>query len=318
MKRPSLHDVLLELLRQHSDAAARLASRILGLPLPRYDRIVASKEVASAPVGVPIRADLVLTLYWEGEPVLTIVFEHQLWIDRAKRSTWPLYLVSARHDAGCDAWLIILTTDETIERWARTPIAIGHPGFELRPLVLGPSSTERLTDPKIARSDPLRAVLSALVHGPRPGGEELIAPTRAVLSTLETPTSDMVFDILLRALPEEARQLWRVAMIQDWEYSDEFKKFIQMVAEHKARNEGRLEGEQSGRLEGEHRGRLEGRLEGERSKLVEAILAVLDARQLAVSSEVEERLRGVTEIATLEALHRKAVLVRSAKELFGE
>ena len=59
-------------------------------------------------------------------------------------------------------------------------------------------------------------------------------------------------------------------------------------------------------------GRVEGRVEGR----AEAVLAVLDARGLAVTDEQRERIEGTTDLEALDRLVRNAATVDSASELF--
>ena len=48
---------------------------------------------------------------------------------------------------------------------------LGHPGFELRPIVIGPGDIPRIIDAGEARRAPYRAILSALVHAKDAGAE---------------------------------------------------------------------------------------------------------------------------------------------------
>jgi hypothetical protein len=49
------------------------------------------------------------------------------------------------HD--CPAVLLVVCAGQRIAAWASEPITIGHPGFVLRPLVLGPDLVPVITDP---------------------------------------------------------------------------------------------------------------------------------------------------------------------------
>jgi hypothetical protein len=61
-------------------------------------------------------------------------------------------------------------------------------------------------------------------------------------------------------------------------------------------------------------GRAEGKAEGK----AQAVLVVLEARGLAVSTEQRERILTCADIPTLEGWIRRAATAASAEELFGQ
>lgn len=75
----------------------------------------------------------------------------------------------------------------------------------------------------------------------------------------------------------------------------------------KMRKQGFTEGEAQGRAEGEARGRAEGR--------AAAILAVLAARQMAVSEELRTRISTCADLALLDHWLVRAATVSDASEL---
>jgi hypothetical protein len=72
--------------------------------------------------------------------------------------------------------LLVLTLSRGTARWARQPIDIGHPGFELRPLVIGPDEVPTILNPDKAQADPELAVLSAMAHGRGPSWKPRLTP----------------------------------------------------------------------------------------------------------------------------------------------
>ncbi|MGC4087455.1 MAG: hypothetical protein QM756_06110 [Polyangiaceae bacterium] len=85
---------------------------------------------------------------------------------------------------------------------------------------------------------------------------------------------------------------------------------------------GRAEGEAKGRAEGEAKGRAEGeakgRAEGEAKGLVEALLAVLDARGLSPSPAERERIAQTRDPAVLARWLRQAVSAASAEAALSD
>jgi hypothetical protein len=84
------------------------------------------------------------------------------------------------------------------------------------------------------------------------------------------------------------------------------------------REQGLEEGREQGLEEGLKRGRREGREEGREEALIEAILALLQDRGLAVEAEVEVRLRASHDPASLRRwlLLALAARVERAEALF--
>ena len=66
---------------------------------------------------------------------------------------------------------------------------------------------------------------------------------------------------------------------------------------------------------GEDLGREAGRAEGKAEGKAEGVLAVLEARGLAVPDDVRRRVLGCVDVAKLDAWIRRAAVVSSAAEL---
>ncbi len=64
-------------------------------------------------------------------------------------------------------------------------------------------------------------------------------------------------------------------------------------------------------------GRAEGHAEGRAQEAGRAVVAVLEARGLAISAEHRTRILACTSIDVLEAWIRRAVTVASVEDLFG-
>ena len=66
------------------------------------------------------------------------------------------------------------------------------------------------------------------------------------------------------------------------------------------------------------RGRAEGRAEGELEAKADAVLTVLEARGLAVTPAVRERIAATTELTVLQHWLVRAVTVASTDDIFGD
>jgi flagellar biosynthesis/type III secretory pathway protein FliH len=87
--------------------------------------------------------------------------------------------------------------------------------------------------------------------------------------------------------------------------------FVMTVAERL-----RQEGEKKGREEGREEGRQEGRQEGELQGRARAILEAFETLQIVVPSDIRERILGCTDIELLKKWLRRAVVAKSAAEIF--
>jgi hypothetical protein len=150
-----------------------------------------------------------------------------------------------------------------------------------------------------ARREPELAVLSAMAHGGDSDADRAAEIALAALMAclgLDTERAAFYADVVRTALGEAARAALETLMQspERREFQSEFaRKYVAV---------GRAEGEAKGKAEGE----------------AHAVLAVLEARRLAVSAEVRERIMACTDLGVLEAWIRRAVTVASVEDLFTE
>jgi hypothetical protein len=131
------------------------------------------------------RADSVHVLHGhDGGAITAIIVEVQLDQDDDKLRTWPVYVAALRAQLRCPEMLLVITRDAAITRWARRPIELGHPGFQLTPLVVDYADVPRITDLETASQLPQLAVLSVLAHPELEAAEIAVA---APTSTQRTP-----------------------------------------------------------------------------------------------------------------------------------
>jgi len=227
----------------------------------------------------------------EGAITAALVIEVQLGPDPDKRWTWPAYLANLRRRLQRDALLLVVATDATVAAWAETPIAMGQPGWVLRPLVLGPSAVPIVTDPAEAARAPELAVVSVLAHRLEPCVVEIARASLEASRALDDERSRLYVDLVFAALPEAARAALEAWMASGtYEYQSDFAK--RYVAQ--------------GEAKGEAKGRAE------------ALLAVLGARGIEVSEERRIRILACTQLPMLDGWLVRAATARSAAEVFGE
>ena len=278
--------------RNRPELAPELLRDVLGLQLPQWTEARVESAELTEVVPTEYRADLVVLLL-EGKPCFAIVVEVQLSRNEDKRKSWPLYLTSLRSRVGCPTALLVVAPDAAMARWCAQPIELGHPGFVLQPLVMGPEAIPVILDEQVAREDPELAVLSAMAHGHEEVGASIAHTVLAAVAGLDEERVRLYVDLAMASLSEAARTALEALMHRGtYEYQSEFaRKYV-------------AQGREEGREEGLH--------EGERA----ALLEVLDARGLQVDEQTRQRILACMEQSQLKLWLRKAVSVQAAQELF--
>ncbi|PXY27751.1 hypothetical protein [Prauserella muralis] len=283
-----LHEALLELFRNRPSLAAELLAGPLGVRLPPFD--YARLDSGDLPDLNPTeyRADAVVVLTTADTPALAVVVEAQLGRDRGKRWSWPVYLATLRARLRCPAVLLVVCADIATAAWCSTPIELGHPGWTLAPVVLGPDRVPVVTDVGDAARAPELAVLSAMAHGTHPDRDKVFHALLTALRTVDAQRTTLYHDLVLAALPEAARHHLEALMklgTHEYEYQSEFVR----------------------------RNVVQGRAEGEAT----ALLAVLAARGIEVPDDIRRRITGCTDLQQLETWIRRAATATSVEQLFG-
>jgi hypothetical protein len=182
--------------------------------------------------------------------------------------------------------------------WCARPIELGQPGWTLLPLVLGPDRVPLVTDAELARRHPELAVLSAMAHGRHPDREKILDALLGAFAAVDQERATLYSDVVLAALPEAAQRYLEALMTtRTYEYQSEFvRRFVFQ-----------------GRAEGREEGRDEGRAQGEAM----AVLAVLDARGIAVPDDIRARITACADAIQLDTWIRRAATADTIDALFG-
>lgn len=284
-----LHEALLLLFRNRPELAPELLSKVLHVELPAYTEVRIESADLSEVVPSEYRADLIVLLV-AGKPVLAIVVEVQLSRDDRKRFTWPVYVAGVRARFECPAVVLVVTSSESIARWAAMPIQLG-PGGSLKALVIGPQLAPIVTDHDEAKREPELAMLSALAHESDPPEQAARVALAAFAACLGLEDErGLLYSDLLRALLGEATRsaLESLMQAQNYEFQSEFAR------KHTAIGEAR------------------GKALGEAL----ATITVLEARGLVVSPGQRERILSCTDLTTIEQWVRRAITVMSTDDLF--
>lgn len=280
---PSLtHEALLLLFRNRPTLAADFLRDMFHETVPSFTRTqVVSADLTEA-IPAERRSDLVV-LFEAEAPVFAVIVEAQLGRDPEKRYAWPVYVagVWARHH--CPAWLLVVTVEPEMVTWCSRPIEVGHPGYVLKPLVLGPEGVPVVTDAEQARAAPEVAVLSAMAHGQGEAGEAIGVAFLAAAVGLDEDRRAVYGDLVLSSLNEAAKRRLEAMMKGGYEFQSDFARTY--VA----------------------KGKLEAKAQD--------VLAVLEARGLEVPAEVRERILGSMDVAELDGWIRQAAVVSDVRDI---
>src|SRR5690606_8758562 len=222
-----VHEVMVEMVRHRPAVVAELLTGTFKMELPDWRQVRTQDADLTELTPVQYRADAV-TVFADARDnaVLAVVNEVQLRRDPRKRRTWPHYLTSLHARLGCPTMLLVMCTDAATARWCAGPIEIGHPGWVLRPLVVGPDTIPVITDTAEASRAPELAVLSAIAHGRGPGEEPIFRAMLTGLQTVDQDHFELYTDIVLTALPEAAQHCLEALMdVTTYEFqSDYFRR----------------------------------------------------------------------------------------------
>lgn len=294
------HEFLVELFRTRGELAPALL-RCADIVFD-HDRVEHGSIDLSQVVSTEYRADCVVVLRDRaGAAVAGVIVEVQLRLDRDKERTWPVYVAALHAKLERPAVLLVLTPDPGVARWARGPFPTGHPGFDLRPVVIGFDDLPRITDPAQAGGLPELAVLSALANPVLEVADAAIA----AISALPADQVKLYLDVILTALPPLVRAILEIRM-QGYVYQSEFAR--------KYYSQGLEEGREQGIEQGIEQGRGAG--------LRSAVLALLRAKLDAVTGEDEAAIasvddeRRLTELIGALGLATSTVDVRAALAAF--
>jgi hypothetical protein len=260
---------------------------------------MAAGDLTSA-IPSEFRSDGVVVLEAE-KWKLAVVAESQRSQNSDKRWVWPAYVTLARAEHRCKAVLLVICprSAKPVARWARRPIQIGHPGFELTPVVIDATNSPLPSDSEPPAAE--LAVLGALTGAidlDRDEGRRLVLRTIAA-ACLEEDRLETYTCIIRAAASLAARQELEALMTTT--FKDEW---IDRV---------KAEGKAEGLAEGEARGLAEGEAKG----LAAALVRVLAARGIDVPRTVRDQIRACTDLGQLASWTDRAASARSLDEVFA-
>jgi hypothetical protein len=231
------HEAFTALFTHRPGLVVHLLTGLLGLTVPPHDQVRVDSAKATDLIPTEYIADAVVVLTTAERPVMAVVVEVQRRLPTRRngspgRSIWPLW---ARLD--CPVALLVVSPTAAVARWCAQPIHMGHPGWVLTPLVVGPDLVPVVTDPERARNDPELTVLSAMTHARQPEHYPVLQALLAALTVVDHELFRLYYDLVFAALPAAARHLLEEQMTTTYEYRSEFMRNVagKAMAEGEAR-----------------------------------------------------------------------------------
>jgi hypothetical protein len=283
---PSMaHEILVDLFKNRPSLAAEILVEVLGLSLPDYTEArIASADLTEIQPA-EYRADIVVILFHDGNPVRVVIVEVQLAADPQKRLSWPAYVTVARAVHGCPAALLVVAPEPAVAAWCAEPIETGVPGFVLRPPVLRRTAVPAVTDPGEAARRPELGVLSVMAHGDTEQGATIAAAVVPAIQELDDDRVKLYYDLVYNSLNKAARRSLE-AIMKGYEYQSDFaKKYV---------------------------------AQGRAEEAAHAVLTVLRGRGLAVTDAARERILSQKDLERLERWLEKAIVADSVEAALDE
>lgn len=186
--------------------------------------------------------------------------------------------------------------DPAVAQRCREPISIGHPGFDLSPLVVDAATTPLPGGPGLAAAGPELVVLAVLT-----GALDLDQDNarRLVLASLASADESRrtAYTVFVLNAASAAAQDALENLMATTQFSHPFiDKYI---------------------AEGKAKGKAEGLAEGEAKGEARMVLRVLAARGLEVPEEIRQRVLSCADTAQLETWGDRAATAASVEEVFS-
>jgi hypothetical protein len=319
------HEISHILFEDDPDLIAR-ALRRTGLDVPDLTEFEQLGTDLTTVQPVERRADRVVRYRAADGHEGIFVIEVQRKKDLHKPAAWGFYGMTLVNRYRLPVVIVVVASDPLCERWARQGFDFGlglGDALHVRPLVLGPSTVARITDPAAARADPYYATLSVLIHhDERDIGAILEAAAEGLVTAPEDDKSKLANYIEATLAHSPAVDLWRDLMALN---PDIFQgaTFRSMIEESKAAGieEGKAVGIAEGKAEGIEEGKAEGIEEGKAVGIAEgkvvALLRCLDARGIAIDGARRELVTTCTDKQTLDQWLTRAFTADTATDVFG-
>ncbi|MGW4195379.1 hypothetical protein [Streptomyces sp. NPDC005004] len=214
-----------------------------------------------------------------------------------KGVNWAYYVSYLHAKFELPVLLVAVCRHRSTATWAAGPFEcrVGPWATQVtRPFVLGPDTVPPVTDEAMVAREPALATFSALVHSESEQSEAILNLLARGMRSFDKATAMYWSEFLEIGLENTpARDTWR-----------ELEKMVVTFFP------GRGTVFEEAYLDGEAKGEVAGKKQ--------AVLRVLEARGLAVSDDVRERVDACTDAEVIDSWLDRSVAVERVEDLFGE
>lgn len=295
------HEAPLELIRQHPALAVDLLRSFTGLEVSDQADARLGPNSLNAVVPAEFTADAVVLVSDPGTtiPRVVIVVEPQGRDDATKRYAWPAYLANVRSATKCPtAVLIVICPDPREADKCRQAIEMGHPGWDLWPIVIDPQHA-----PAAEGASPYLTLFLACL--PALDLTDRAVARRVLEAIRETGASDAdrakLVTIILKRASDAARHILEDLMTSI-DLKDEWvDSFV---------NQGLKKGIEQGLEQGIEKGAA--------SAKITSILKVLAVRDLHPTKKQLGLVAACTDLATLDRWFDRSLVAVNAAEVFRD
>jgi hypothetical protein len=291
------HEAPLELIRQYPGLAVDLVRAMTSVPVPAGGRARLGPTDASSVVPAQFTADSVVIVDdpGTGRPALVIVVEPQGRDDKTKSYAWPAYLANLREAVQCPcAVLIVVCPDPREAERCRRAIPMGHPGWDLWPIVIDPghAPSDQGAGPYLLL---FLACLPALDMDTRAGAARVLDAIRDTGAS--AAQRKRLSTIMLERASQAARRHLEELM-ETTEYKNDFiESYVQV-------------GIEQGIEQGIERGAV--------ADAAEKLLKVLDVRGLKPTDAQRAQAAGNTDLSQLNLWFDRALTAKTAADVFKD
>jgi hypothetical protein len=283
----SWHDSVTAIFTEHPELAFEIAASLTGARVPEGVPVRIQAPNFNDRLSTDFHADAVIVAGTARDPVRAVIVEAQKRTLSDKPPQWARYAAQLWTFLRCPVDVLVICPDAKSAFYYARPFPTSLPGYTHRPIVLRSSAVPAITSAADAAARPAMAALSVAYHGANQAVSEAFVDSLRLLSRDHAwKYHEYAYNMAPLAVQ---RILEHLMKSETWPVYSPFAK------------------ETFGR----------GMTEGRREVGANAVLTVLDARNLDVTDAERERIAGCTDLRQLETWVRRAVTVEKTSDLFG-
>ncbi|MFF3122850.1 hypothetical protein ACFVRD_10850 [Streptomyces sp. NPDC057908] len=285
----SPHEAMHRIFQEFPGLFSRV-SEVLGVDIPPPTSATPLPTDLTEARPVERRVDTLLRIETAHDGPFLLAIEAQGKKDPRKTVSWPYYVSYLHNRYELPILLLVVCQDHATAEWAARPISIGlrqWQTFALYPLVAGPHNMPVITDVAEARKDLALTTLAAITHADNPDVGAILKTLSAALRDTPEAIADPIIELTAQGLGNRpAAQQWRNLVAVDLSF---YKSFMS----EEIRDEGRAKGR------------------------AESLLLVLEARGIAITDGIREKIDTCDDPQLLHQWLNRAATATTTEEVFA-